>query len=271
LGPYTLVRDRRTVTVSADADPAIDTVMLFGSFSETATGLLSAGPGDPVTPIVMIKGTGINVPGTTETSELATPITGAASEGSNFALHALTVSISCVGSATSSSGVVVLGTCQSKVSRKAFPTFTALSASLTARQEASTVSAYSLLGNAQVRTCYPLDVAEWSMQNLGVNSSSHTKCAMNDRLAPVYIVLKGGAATQYIVTIHSEWRVNYTNALMASTAVPRPMASPKLWQDAVNQARATGGAIGGALGMLGGALVGAAARMRPPLRAMPIV
>jgi hypothetical protein len=137
LGPYTLVRDRRTVTVSADADPAIDTVMLFGSFSETATGLLSAGPGDPVTPIVMIKGTGINVPGTTETSELATPITGAASEGSNFALHALTVSISCVGSATSSSGVVVLGTCQSKVSRKAFPTFTALSASLTARQEAS--------------------------------------------------------------------------------------------------------------------------------------
>lgn len=270
LGPYTVVRDRSTISISSDA--TYDQVFVFGSFSlpNSANASSTIGSvsnvGDPVTPMIGAYGKSNAVPGgIDELSLVSAAASAAALEGASFALHSLTVSVTCVGSATSAAGSVVFGTGASRIPRKSFSTYQGLIDSLSLRPDAVMHSTYSLLGQEQVRVAYPLDVTEWSLQNCGTVSNDNSKCSMNDRLAPVYLIIRKGAAVPYHITVHTEWRVNYVSAALQSTATPHAMTSPTLWQSIINSARTAGGAFNiatSAVAGAAGAIMGSRIRFR---------
>jgi len=93
-------------------------------------------------------------------------------------------------------------------------------------------------------------------------------------VAPIAIVWPStGVATTFTVTVHTEWRVNFTDPGMAGTAAARPMSMPNMWQEASNFLRATAGHISDITNVVqdvAGALRGASAAIRPAQRILAL-
>jgi len=160
------------------------------------------------------------------------------------AMHALTVTVVCTGNAMTSEGTVHAATLRSVFRRKTYTTFNDLANATMSRPETKARSAYELLGKPMVMVSHPIDVTDWSLQMPIVDPTAQEQNRISDKLAPIVIVFQPTSVpVSYNITIHTEWRVNFSDVGLASTAVPRPVSSPAFWQNAGNIVREVAGHV----------------------------
>jgi hypothetical protein len=250
LGPYTVLRGRTIVPVTTSITGQ-NTVLMLGSYG------LAGQYNSAVTPVVAVLGAGTNVPGITEsilvdTVASAYDTTGPANATANASLHALTIEVNCVSTATSAAGIVYYGAVNQRVNRQNFATYNALAQSVMTRREMSAKSAYCAMTAPIKLSSYPVDIVDWASQKPLVEPSlTLGQNFTNDALAQMILVWPNTTtAVEYVVTIHTEWRVNFTDPGLASTAIKHEPASTALWDSVMNAGSQLGGKIHEAEGML---------------------
>lgn len=241
LGPYTVVRGRfvnNFVTSTVG-----DVVYLIGNHvRDSQFGTVN-------TPCVMIGGLTTGVPGTTEflfddPAMLAYSSSTVAGVVANASLHAVTVTIQCTSSATTASGICYIGALNQRINRRNFATYNALSSALQNRKELSSFSAYSLASAPAKYVSYPIDITEWSLQKPIAIDPAVSDISTSDTLAQIAIVLPlTSTAVNYTITVHTEWRVNFTDAVLASTAVKRPATPNNVWDHIQSTAQQATGLV----------------------------
>lgn len=260
LGPYTVVRGRIVIPVKTNAAGQTLTVML-GSYG------ISSQFNSVVTPVVAVMGEGGNVPGTTETQyvdsvmgvyDSSSPTTAIA----NGALHALTATLNCVSTATTAAGIVYYGAVNQRVNRQNFATYNDLGNSVITRREMSSKSAYCAMTSPIKLSAYPVDIVDWASQKpLMIPSITLGANLTNDALSQMMFVFPPTTtAVDYVITVHTEWRVNFTDPALSSTSTKHEPGSQSLWDSVMNAGSQLGGKIHEAEGMLAtvGAGVGSA-------------
>lgn len=241
LGPYTVVRGRTIIPVTTNI-AAQDQVLLLGQYG------LNSQFNSACTSLIGILGVGGNVPGTAETQYLDSILTtfdaaAPAAALTNASLHALTVTISCVSTATTAVGLIYYGAVNQRINRQQFPFWNSVATSLTTRREMSSVSAYNCLAVDHKLSAYPVDVVDWASQRpvLVPSATLGDNIAM-DSLSQLAIVFPSTAtAVQYVITVHTEWRVNFPDPALASTSGKRDPASPVFWNKVMDVGSQLGG------------------------------
>lgn len=200
--PYTVMRTRTTVPLTASAAADTDVVMLVSEYTDAGQGSAN------ILPLISVSGVGSNVPGTTETYGNAADISAIGNGNCHARLHSLTVTVQAPTSVNTTAGVFFLGTMPGNIFRTAFPSWNAVAQAITARLQAQQYTAYSAVTpTPPTVTSYPMDTTQWSMfDNLLVGGGAPI-IRGTDSLAPIALVLKGGATQPYLVTICCEWRV----------------------------------------------------------------
>lgn len=241
MGPYTVVRSRNVRTITTDTTGA-STVMLIGP--HRLVSIESC-----ITPIIAIIGTGANVPGTTEQTITDVGIQGYAgtilNSTANAQLHAITVVVQSTSSATAAQGLVYVGSLAQRVGRQNYATYNALASALINRRELSPFAAYSTMTKPAEHSAYPVDMTEWSMQvpvhNVGATPGDNYH---SDTLSQIAVVFPATTvAVDYNVSIFTEWRVNFTDSVLNSTAVRHDPTPTGLWNKIVQNASALNGRI----------------------------
>lgn len=230
LGPYTVVRGRTVIPFTTNFTGQ-NTVFVFGQY-----GLISQ-YNSVTTPIIAINGVGINVPGTTETQTQDQVMsvydsTGVNNALANASLHALSVNCACVSSATSATGVVYYGAVNQRLNRGQFATYNAMALSALTRREMSSISAYNCMNKPIEMSAYPVDLVDWASQKPFVqpNAAVLLDNSASDSLSQMVIIFPPtAAAVEYIITIHSEWRVNFTDPALASTSTKHTPTPSGVW------------------------------------------
>lgn len=249
LGPYTVVRGRTVIPFTTNFTGQ-NSVFMFGQY-----GLIS-NYNSTTTPLIAVNGVGINVPGTTEIHTqdavmLAYDSAGTNNALANAALHALTVNVACVSSATSATGVIYYGAVNQRVNRGQFATYNALALSAMTRREMSTKSAYNCMNEPVSISSYPVDIVDWASQRPFVQPNAVTLLdnSASDALAQMMVIFPPtAAAVEYIITVHSEWRVNFTDPALASTSSKREPTPQGVWDKAMD----IGSTLGGKFEMVAG-------------------
>lgn len=241
LGPYTVVRGRTIIPISTNA-AGQRTIVMFGQY-----GLISQ-YNSVTTPIISISGVGGNVPGTTETQILdqvmaAYDSTGVNNALANASLHALSVSCACVSSATSATGVVYYGAVNQRLNRGQFGTFNGLADSALTRREMSSISAYNCMNKPIEMSAYPVDLVDWASQKpfLQPNTILLDNIASDALSQMILIFPPTTAAVEYIITVHTEWRVNFTDPALASTAAKHTPTPQGVWDGVMKVGSDLGG------------------------------
>lgn len=242
MGPYTVVRGRAVVTFTTSTSPAQQTVFLIGA--HRVASIDSA-----VTPLLGTYGTGVNVPGTTETTIPDTAVTNYAgnlqTSTGNGQLHAFTVTVQCTSSATNASGVVYAGALAQRVGRSNYATWNGLGTALTARRELQSYSAYTSMSHPIVLSAYPVDMTEWSMQHPIISTDANlSNNYTTDTLSQIALVFPNtSTAVEYNVTIVTEWRVNFTDQILSSTSIRHPPTPPDVWHRVIDMAANLSGKV----------------------------
>lgn len=243
MGPYTVIKSRVIIPLVANI-AGQRAVLLLGAYGRASTFDQS------IAPLVAIFGQGTDVPGVTETYFTDTAI--AAYDGTSFSngfgnanLHALTVVINCTSSATTSNGLIYYGAVNQRVNRAQFANYNALADALIPRREFSSSSAYSLCTKPYKMSAYPVDLTDWSTQKpLVVESGTFGDNIALDSLSQMAIIIPPTpTAVAYTVTVYTEWRVNFTDAVLSSTSVKRAPASSTLWDRVIDMGSKTAGAF----------------------------
>lgn len=265
MGPYTLIRTRDLIPITTNTSESF--VHVFGAFLNSTAQLSTITSG--------IGYSGLS--GSTTTAALMRQCALMATYGTggnavHAALHALTVTVACTGNALSAEGLVHGCTMRQVFRRATYSTMGDLATSILSRPETRAKSAYELLNRPMVLSSHPLDMTDWTLQQPLLDPSDQAQNRMSDKLAPVVVVFSPTPSpVSYTVTIHAEWRVNFTDVGLASTAVPRPVSTQSFWQEASNIARDVAGhieEIAGA-GRAVMSVVQAGSRLlRAPLRAL---
>lgn len=265
MGPYTVVRSRDMITLQTNT--AEGTVHVFGAFINSIAQLSTITAG--------IGYSGLT--GTTTSGALMKQCNlmatyGAGGNAVHAALHAMTVTVACTGNALGAEGVVHGATLKSVFRRGSFTTLNDLANSILSRTETRAKSAYELLNRPMVLVSHPIDVTDWSLQMPLLDPADQANNRLSDKMAPIVVVFQPTPTpVSYTITIHTEWRVNFTDVGLASTAVPRPVSTPSFWQNASNMVLDVAGHIediAGA-GKAVMSVINAGAKLfRPPLKAI---
>lgn len=238
-GAYTVIRSKTALNISTSTTN--DTVVLFGPHSNSS--LTSPN----VTTIIGIQGTGTDVPGVTETNLFDALMLNDTAGAEQLQLHALTLEVQNVGTATTASGTMSVGAMSGRINRAAYSTFNALSTALTSRREMREYSAYSTLAKPVVVCAAPLDPIQWSQFDALVGTTGGTSAQLStDALTPIALVLPytSAAANQYRVNVYCEWRVMYsTSGILASTHVVHKTTPNSFWDSVRSFVNNTGGVI----------------------------
>lgn len=233
MGPYTVIKSRVIIPITSNI-AGQTTTLLLGAYGRASNFDQS------ITPTVAILGVGTDVPTITE-SYFQDPAV-AVYDGTTFSngfgnanLHALTFVLSCTSSATAANGIVYFGAVNQRVNRGQFPNYNSLGGALIPRREFSSKSAYSLCSHSHKVSAYPIDLTDWSTQKPLIEPSLTLGDNINlDSLSQMAIIIPPTAtAVQYTVTIYTEWRVNFTDPILASTSVKRDPTSPLLWNKVI--------------------------------------
>lgn len=241
MGPYTVVRSRnvRTVTVNTSGQ---NTVLLIGPHRLASVDAC-------VTPVIGILGVGTNVPGTTEDTITDVGISGytgtIATSTANAQLHAVTVVVQATSSATQATGLVYVGSLAQRVGRQNYGTYNLLGSALINRRELSPFSAYSSMTKPVEHSAYPVDLVEWSTQAPVLAASGTLSDNYSaDTLSQIAVVWPATTvAVDYNVSIFTEWRVNFTDSVLNSTAVRHAPTPQGLWSTIVQNASALNGRV----------------------------
>lgn len=241
MGPYTVLRSRTVIDMGSSA--LSHKVFLIGPHFSTAIGQTN------INDVICIDGIGGDVPGTTETYTTDVLMTSYANAaGSTMAqLHACTVVVACASSMTTAQGNVHMGVLNQRIRRSSFATYNALGISLKSRQEMRPYTGGALMTPAKVTT-YPVDVVDWAAQDALLSGESAGTNVAKDTLGQIAIVFSPATVTYYTVTIYCEWRVNFTDTVLASTATKKAPTPNVMWDSIVRAGQATGGFIHDTLG-----------------------
>lgn len=230
LGPYTVVRGRSTIQVSSNSSGQY-TVLLLGPHTVATLGSRDLS----ITPCVGVSGVGTNVPGTTETiysDSIIAPY--AASLSGNLAngnLHGMTAVINCLSTATSAEGQVYLGSLNQRINRSRFAVWNDVALALINRREVSPHSAYNILATPLKVSCYPVDIIDWAAQSpiLPATGTTGDNVTMDSLSQLVMVIPPTSSVLNYSVTIYTEWRINFVDAALASTATTKTATSMSVW------------------------------------------
>lgn len=260
LGPYSVLHGRRTISLSTSTTG--NTVVLCGPHTVSSSGLRDIA----ISPIVAVSGVGTGVPGSAPedyfTDSLvgtyASTLTGNVANGN---LHALTIVVNCLSPTTVVQGQVYVGSLNQRVNRSRYATYDDLANAMINRREIQPHSAYNILSSPVKFSCYPVDIADWARQfPLVFQSNTLSENITMDSLSQLAVVLPPTTASvSYSITIYTEWRINFVDPALASTATTKPASSMDIWSSIAAVGSETSGFIqkveGGiaALGALSGA------------------
>lgn len=262
LGPYTVVKGRISIPI---ATTTANTVVLLGSYGRATAFATTSSP------LCAIVGSGPAQPGVLETAysdAIVVPYAGTTFTNglANATLHALTVVINCTSSATTANGLCYYAAVNQRVARTNFATYAALGDSLISRREFSSQSAYSLCSKPHKFSAYPVDVVDWCAQRPMVvhDDANRADAIALDSLSQMAIVFPGTvASTSYMLTVYTEWRVNFTDPALSSTSLKREPAPSSLWDRVMqigtqvsgnfHQAEQAMGSVAAAAGAVGSA------------------
>jgi len=243
LGPYTVVRGRIVIPVKTNAAGQHVTVMLGAYGLSTAFNAVN-------TPLVAILGEGGNVPGTTETQYVDSVMgvydsTTSVNAVANGAMHALTVELNCVSTATTAAGIVYYGAVNQRINRQNFANYNDLANSVITRREMSSKSAYCAMTSPIKLSAYPVDIVDWASQKpLLIPSATLGQNIAGDALSQMCFVFPPTTtAVDYVLTVHTEWRVNFTDPALSSTSTKHAPGSQSLWDEVMNVGSQVGGKI----------------------------
>lgn len=241
MGPYTVLRSRHVIDMASSA--TAHKVYLIGPHFSTLANQ------DNINDVICISGEGGNAPGTAEDFHIDPLITSYANAaGSTMAqLHACTVVVATSSSMTTAQGNVHMGVLNQRIRRASQATYNALGQILKTRQEMRPYTGGALLTPAKVVT-YPVDCVEWGTQSALLTGESSGTNIAKDTLGQVAVVFSPAVTTYYSITIYCEWRVNFTDVVLASTATKKQPSHNVVWDSIVNAGQATGGFIHDALG-----------------------
>lgn len=234
MGPYTVIKSRVIIPVTTNI-AGQQIVILLGAYGRASQFDQSIGPA------VAIYGEGTNVPGITESyfQDAAIATYDGTSFGNTLAngnLHALSVVMNCTSSATAANGLVYYGAVNQRVNRGQYSTYNELAANLYPRREFSSKSAYSLCTAPHKVCAFPVDLTDWSTQKPLVETSLTLgdNIAL-DSLSQIALIFPNTVtAVQYTLTVYTEWRINFTNAVLASTSTRREPAPQQIWNKAID-------------------------------------
>lgn len=230
LGPYTVVRGRSTIQITTNASGQ-RTVLLLGPHTVATIGSRDS----TITPIVGVSGVGTDVPGTVETL-YSDGIIGAysatlAGNLANANLHGLTVVLNCLSTATSAENQVYFGSLNQRINRSRFTAWNDVASSLINRREIQPHSSYSLLANPLKVSCYPVDIVDWARQSPLILAAAATgdNVTMDSLSQLAFVFPATTVALNYSITVYTEWRVNFVDAALSSTAVTHKATGMDLW------------------------------------------
>lgn len=259
LGPYTIVKGRSTITVATNATGQY-TTLLLGPHTTTTAGQRDL----TVSPVVGISGVGINVPGAVETvlsdSVLLPYANTLALNQANAALHGMTVVLNCLATATSAEGQVYFGAINQRINRTRFANWNDVGLALINRRDVKPQSAYSTLSVPVKMSAYPIDVVDWARQSpLVLPGVAAGTDVTTDALSQVVLVFPPTTAVvNYSITVYTEWRINFVDAALASTATSHQASQLSTWSAIAAFGNATAGFVAptaGATPLLGGQAV----------------
>lgn len=248
LGPYTVVRGRNVFSV-ATSNTGQQTVLLVSPHTLANVGA------NPVfntyaTPVIGTIGAGTNIPGSTFEGTwqdaIAVPYA-AATLGGNLcsaSLHALTVVVSCFSTAVLADGAIYMGALNQRVARTRFATWNDLAANLLNRREMTSTSAFHVLSDPVAIHAYPVDTVDWAAQRPLVTGDLTTfsnNATMDSLCQLAFVWPPTTASVIYTLTVYTEWRMNFTDPALASTASGHMAAPLKAWNDITAMGQATGG------------------------------
>lgn len=202
-----------------------------------------------ITPNIGTSGVGTNVPGTTDTLHsdgILVPY--AATLAGNLAngnLHAMTMVLNCLSTATQAEGQVYVGSLNQRINRSRFLSWTDVGTSIINRREVQPHSAYSILSTPLKVSCYPVDIVDWARQSPVVLASGTVgdNVTMDSLSQMVLVVPPTTNVVNYTVTVYTEWRVNFVDAALSSTAVSRPASKMDLWSQIAHVGNETSGFV----------------------------
>lgn len=208
---------------------------------------------------IAVVGVGVNAPGGVEqpwvdtvTSPYATASFNATV--ANAALHALTVVVTCTSSPLNTSGMVYMGAVSQRVNRTQYANYNALGNALIDRRDLRPYTLYDCCKAGKVVCAYPVDVVDWASQNpLTMNSGTASDNHVNDALSQICLVFPPTAAViDIVVTVFTEWRINFTDPALASTSVKRDSTSQGFWNQAISFGHQLSGILEGVAGAASG-------------------
>lgn len=262
MGPYTLIRSRTTMEINAIQND--NTVYLFGAHGSISTAQSN------INSCLCVYGVGAGVPGVAEYYKYDPVVLPYASLSGNAmaSLHALTVSVNCTASATTTTGSVYVGVLNQRIRRFNYTTWTAVADALKARPEIVSHSALGSAAGIKVSD-FPVDVVDWCAQHALLGAVEGTDMITKDSLGQVVVIFgPTGTATNipYTITIHAEWRINFTDVALASTARKHAVSPSSIWDSIM----ALGASNGGYFPSLqtAGEFIGLAKQAYEPLQGM---
>lgn len=245
LGPYTVVRGRVTMFLNSDATGGHYNALLISPHGITGSRDVA------VTPVVAIQGLGNGVPGLNETltndaliSAYSAPMALTVASGQ---LHGLTVTVNCLSPCTAAEGQMFIGSLNQRINRSRFVTWNALAQSVINRREMAAHSAYSILSDPLKLSCYPVDITNWASQvPICPSSPTLSDNYTLDSLSQIAIVLPPtNSSITYSITIYTEWRVNFTDPALASTATTHAASDMGVWSQIAAAGSTTAGFLSG--------------------------
>lgn len=263
LGPYTVLRGRTTISINTSTTDS--TVVLLGPHTLAGAGLRDL----TITSLVATSGVGNGVPGASPENYYTDVIAGAyASSGfsdnkANGNLHGLTIVLNCLSPTTTVQGQVYVGSLNQRINRLRFSTYNELASSLINRREVQPHSAYNILASPVKFSAYPVDIVDWARQVPLLNQavSALADNVTLDSLSQLVVVMPATSqVVSYSITVYTEWRMNFADSALASTATTKQASDMGLWSSLAAAGSATSGFIqqveGGvaAMGALSGAI-----------------
>lgn len=243
LGPYTVVRGRSSFTIGTST--SAKTVLLVGPHTTTTAGQRDL----TISPVVGVTGSGVFVPGVNETvlsdSVLLPYANTLALNQANASLHSLTVIVNCLSTATAAEGQIFVGSINQRINRTRFGTWNDVADSLINRRDVQPHSAYSTLASPLKFSSYPVDVVDWASQRPLVlpGTVAGTDVSSDSLAQMVFVMTPTVAVVNYSITVYTEWRINFVDAALASTANAHSSSPMELWSQIAEFGNQTSGFV----------------------------
>lgn len=249
MGPYTVMRGRFTKNFTTSAGNHV--VLLIGPHCLSKNAVTATDMSPNIIPCIMIHGDGAVVPGNGDYIDDDPVLFKYASlEAFSMAqLHAITVTLNCTSSAVNAQGTVYAGTLNQRIRRTAYSTYEDLALALISRPE---IKSYNAMGTTGLKfSDYPVDVGDWVSQDYFIPTGTNKSHILaKDTLGQMVIVFGPITNVNYNVTIHTEWRINFTEVALASTARHRDPGPQSLWNSAIAAGNMTSGLLDTAVNVM---------------------